>query len=309
MTPSEHRVPLVLVGCTASGKSALALAAAESIGGIELVSADSMQVYRGMDIGTAKPSLADQQQVGHHLIDVADPWDNYTVSAYQRAATDVLEEIRERGNIALIVGGTGLYVQAVVDSLDIPDQYPEIRSELEDDPDTVAHHRRLTELDPVAAGRMESNNRRRVLRALEVCLGAGRPFSTFGPGMDSYPEVPFHQVGIRLPRPVVDERIDKRYGRQISAGFVGEVEALLNNEQGLSRTARQALGYKELIDHVEGRRSLGGAIELATIRTRRFARRQERWFRRDPRITWLDADENPMAALDELLKECTAKCT
>jgi tRNA dimethylallyltransferase len=300
---NEHPEPMVLVGCTASGKSALALAVAESIEDVELISADSMQVYRGMDIGTAKPSLADQNRVQHHLIDVADAWGDYTVSAYQAAATDALRQIHERGKQALIVGGTGLYVQAVVDSLDIPDQFPDVRAELELDLDTVAHHRRLVELDPLAASRMEPNNRRRVLRALEVCVGSGRPFSTFGPGIDAYQKVPFRQVGIRLPRPVIDARIDKRYEKQLSAGFVGEVETLLNTTDGLSRTARQALGYKELIDHIEGRRSLGGAIELATLRTRRFARRQERWFRRDPRITWLDADDNPMAVLDDLLRD------
>ncbi len=295
--------PLVLIGPTASGKSALAMAVAEACGDIELVSADSMQVYRGMDIGTAKPTADEQARVRHHLIDIADPHDDYAVSRFQADAQAAFADIEARGKRAIMVGGTGLYVQAVVNSLDIPETFPEIRAELDANHNVAALHQQLTELDPLAASRMEPTNHRRIARALEVTLGSGRPFSSFGPGIDAYPEVDFKQIGIRLPREVQNERIDRRYEQQMADGFLDEVKGLLALPNGISRTARQALGYKELIDHIEARRSLGGALELARSRTRKFARRQERWFNRDPRIHWLEAPENPMALLDQLLRE------
>jgi len=185
------------------------------------------------------------------------------------------------------VGGTGLYLRAVIDDLEIPDQYPELRAELEADADTAGHHRRLASLDPVAASRMEPNNRRRVIRALEVTLGSGRPFSSFGPGLETYPVTPFVQVALRWPRDELDRRIALRYERQIHDGFLAEVEAL--RVIGPSRTAAQALGYRELVEHLEGSCTLDEALDAAIRRTCRFARRQERWFRRDPRIRWVDA--------------------
>jgi tRNA dimethylallyltransferase len=165
-----------LVGPTASGKSALALAIARARPDVELVSVDSMQVYRGMDIGTAKPSVAEQAEVPHHLIDLVDPSDDYTVSRFQDDALAVIADIEQRGRRALLVGGTGLYLQAVVDQLDIPARFPDVRAALDGEPDTAALHARLAELDPVAASRMQPENRRRVLRALEVTVGSGRPF-------------------------------------------------------------------------------------------------------------------------------------
>jgi tRNA dimethylallyltransferase len=158
---------------------------------LEIVTVDSMQVYRGMDIGTAKPSAAEQLEIRHHLIDIVDADDDYTVSRFQADCREVLESIESRGNRAILVGGTGLYFQAITDDLEIPGQFPEVRTQLESDPDTVGLHRRLHELDPVAAARMDSANRRRVIRALEVVLGSGRPFSSFGPGLDAYPTAPF----------------------------------------------------------------------------------------------------------------------
>src|SRR5688500_12652233 len=152
---------------------------------VELVSVDSMQVYRGMDVGTAKPTPAEQAEVRHHLVDVADPWEDWSVSRFQAAAREVLADVEARGRRALLVGGTGLYLRAVTDSLDVPGQWPDVRAELEAEPDTVALHGRLAELDPVAATRMEPTNRRRVVRALEVTLGSGRPFSSFGPGLEA----------------------------------------------------------------------------------------------------------------------------
>jgi tRNA dimethylallyltransferase len=281
----------------------LAFEVARRLGDIELVSADSMQVYRGMDIGTAKPTHAERSEVAHHLIDLVDPWDDFTVSEFQAQAAEAIADIEARGHRALLIGGTGLYVQAVVDGLQIPGRWAEVRAELEREPDTVALHRRLRELDPLAAGRMEATNRRRVLRALEVTLGSGRPFSSFGPGIDAFPTTRFDLVGIRLPSPVVQRRIAARYQAQVDAGFVDEVRRLaaLPGNKTLSRTAAQALGYKELLSHVRGECSLEEALGLAIRRTQRFARRQRAWFGRDPRIAWLDASDEPGEVLPTLL--------
>lgn len=280
-----------LVGPTASGKSTLALAVARRVPGVEIVSVDSMQVYREMDIGTAKPSAAERAEVPHHLINIVDPAEQFTVAQFQRAFDEVLEGIEARGAKALLVGGTGLYLRAAVDALAIPGRYPEVLEELDAEADTVALHDRLARLDPPAAERMEPTNRRRVLRALEVTIGSGRPFSSFGPGLDTYDEIPYRLVGVGLERSVLDERIAARYAAQLEAGFVEEVRALAARPRGLSRTARQALGYRELLAHVENGVPLDDAVADAVVRTRRFARRQERWFRRDPRIQWLPAGE------------------
>jgi len=290
---------LAIVGTTASGKSALAMELVRRHAGIELIAVDSMQVYRGMDIGTAKPTRAEQAEIPHHLIDLADPDEDFTVARYQQAFRDAIAGIEGRGNRAVLVGGTGLYVRAVVDELTIPGEYAEVRAELEHE-DTAALHRRLERLDPVAASRMEPTNRRRVVRALEVTVGSGQPFSTFGPGLCAYPESRFRLVGIGLPLDVVRARIEQRYHQQVADGFVEEVETLARRERGLSRTARQALGYRELLGHVAGERTLEDALDEAIRRTGRFARRQRAWFRRDPRIEWLAADHDPLAVLPSL---------
>jgi tRNA dimethylallyltransferase len=297
---------VALVGTTASGKSALALDLARSDPTIEIVSVDSMQVYRGMDIGTAKPTPADRAEVPHHLIDIADPWDEFTVAWFAAEARRAVDDIAARGRRALLVGGTGLYLQAVVDELQVPGRYAEVRATLDAEPDTAALHARLAELDPVAAGRMEATNRRRVVRALEVTLGSGRPFSSYGPGLGAYPPSRYHLVGVRLPHDVVAERIEARYRRQMADGFLAEVERLLADPRGLSRTARQALGYRELASHLEDAVPLDDALNLAVRRTRRFARRQASWFRRDPRILWLDAADDPATLRDALGAEVAA---
>jgi len=293
------------VGPTASGKSALALEVARRLGGVELVSVDSMQVYRGMDVGTAKPSPAERAEVPHHLLDLADPHEDWSVTRFQAAFDDALAGIEARGHRALLVGGTGLYLQAVVDRLAVPGSWPDLRAELEAEAATAAGaaalHRRLALLDPAAAARMEPANARRIVRALEVTTGSGRPFSSFGPGLRAYPPTRFRMAGVWLPREVVDERIERRYGRQLAHGFVDEVRRLAARAGGLSRTARQALGYRELLGALEGNTTLEEAVELAVRRTRRFARRQRAWFRRDPRITWLAAAEKPVAVLPALL--------
>jgi len=259
-----------------------------------------MQVYRGMDIGTAKPTTAERAEIRHHLIDIADPHEDFTVARFQRAADAALGDIESRGRRALLVGGTGLYLRAVVDGLSIPGRYPDVVEQLGGTETTVLHDR-LLELDPVAAARVEPANRRRIVRALEVTVGSGRPFSSYGPGLEAYPPTRFRLVGVALPADVVSARIAARFDRQLADGFLDEVRGLAAGEHGLSRTAGQALGYRELLAHVRGACSLDEAVDEAVRRTRQFARRQRAWFRRDPRIEWLTADEDPMTVLPSLL--------
>ena len=296
-SPGAAAVPLVIVGPTASGKSALGLELARrarsrsgTVGPTELVSADSMQVYRGMDIGTAKPTAAEQAEVPHHLIDLVEPSERFTVVDYAAAFETARADIADRGAVPLLVGGTGLYLRAVIDGLTPPPEFPDIAAELEAEAlatteGTVALHRRLAELDPLAASRMEPTNLRRIVRALSVCLGTGRPFSSFGPGLTSYAPVLYRIVGVDIDRDTLDRRIAQRYRQQVETGFVDEVRRLM--DQPLSRTAAQALGYKELRAHLVGEYTLDEALDVAVARTRRFARRQQRWFARDPRITWV----------------------
>ena len=298
MTPSAPHA--VLVGATASGKSALALALARCDPSWELVSVDSMQVYRSMDIGTAKPTGAEQAEVPHHLIDLLDPWEDGSVAWFQREARAAVAEIASRGRRALLVGGTGLYVQAIVDDLDIPGQFPAERERLDADPDTAAMHEQLQRLDPLAASRIEPGNRRRIVRALEVTVGSGRPFSSFGPGLDAHPSTPFTMVGLARDATDGRARIEARYAKQMDDGFLAEVTGLLAHPRGVSRTARQALGYKELAAYLAGELTLDEALALATSRTARFARRQRAWFQRDPRITWLDASSDDDLLVDAL---------
>ena len=296
---------LAIVGPTAAGKSAVALEVARQLDDVELVTVDSMQVYRRMDIGTAKPTPAEQAEVPHHLLDLVEPWEAFSVTRFQAAARETIAGIERRGHRALLVGGTGLYLQAVVDGLVVPGEWPAVRAELEAVATTPAGaadlHRRLAELDPAAAARMEPTNRRRIVRALEVTVGSGRAFSSYGPGLDAYPPTAFRLVGLSLPRETLETRITRRLDSHLAAGFVDEVRALGSAGEPLSRTARQALGYRELLAHLDGRCTLADAVAETARRTRAFARRQRAWFRRDPRITWLDVEANPLAVLPALL--------
>ncbi len=292
---------VALVGPTASGKSALALELARRRPEAELVSVDSMCVYREMDIGTAKPSTAERAEVPYHLVDLVDPDEEFTLSRFQSEARTVLGGVEDRCHRAVLVGGTGLYLRAVVDQLSVPGRFPDVAAALEAEAQTPGGtqrlHSRLMALDPTAAARMEPTNRRRVVRALEVTMGAGRPFSSFGPGLEAYPPTPFTLVGIRFDRAVHDARIERRFADLLDRGFVDEVRALARRPRGLSRTARQALGYRELLAHVEEGVALDDAVAEAKRRTRAFARRQWAWFRRDPRISWLDPDGDLLAQL------------
>ena len=285
----------VVVGSTASGKSAHALDLARCLTDsgtpAEIVCVDSMTVYRGMDIGTAKASAADRAAVRHHLLDLVDPDEDFSVAEFQRRARIVLADLDRRGVVPVLVGGTGMYVDVVVDGLTLPGRFPEARAALVGTPlpDLYA---RLLILDPVAAARMEPTNERRIIRALEVCTGSGLLFSGFGPGLQAARHAgdpQWHMVGLRWERPVLARRIAERFHRQMGDGFLEEVTKLHHRYPGtLSRSAGQALGYRELLSHVRGECSLDDAVAEAIRRTTMFAKRQERWFRRDPRITWID---------------------
>ncbi len=288
--------PLCILGPTASGKSSLAMAIAEQVDGVELVSIDSMQVYVDMDIGTAKPTAEEQNRVRHHLIDIADPADDFAVSTFQAEWRNVASDISSRGATPVLVGGTGLYLRSVIDDLSFPGQYPEVAAELEtSNLSTSELFERLHDLDPLAASRIDSNNERRLVRALEVTIGSGQPFSSFGPGMTDYPDTAFRLLGLRMDKDRVIDRINGRYDTQMTDGFLEEVERLADRDRPIGRTARQALGYRELLSHIEDGVSLDDALETAKVRTRRFARRQMKWFERDPRIHWIDLGSNRRA--------------
>lgn len=296
---------MAIVGPTAAGKSDLALALARRHLDLELVSVDSMMVYRGMDIGTAKPTPQERAEVRHHLLDLADPSEDFSVQRFQLAAHAALEDLAARGRRALLVGGTGLYLRCLTDPLTLPGRWPELAAALEAEADQSegppALHARLAQLDPVAATRMEPGNRRRVVRALEVTLGSGRPFSSFGPGLATYSPTPVRMVGLRLPREVLAQRISARISAQMEAGWLGEVASLASRPEGLSRTAGQALGYKELLAHLDDGLGLGEALAETLRRTTSFARRQLAWFGRDPRITWVSSADEAGTLVEHLL--------
>jgi tRNA dimethylallyltransferase len=300
----EH---LAIIGPTASGKSAVAVAVAQTLGDVEIVSLDSMQVYRGLDVGTAKPDLRTQAAVPHHLIDVADPDADWSVARTQTIARAAVAAIEARGRRALLVGGTGLYVQAVVDDLRLPGEDLALRAELEartQEPGGIAAaYRDLSARDPVAASRIDPHNARRIVRALEVIELTGAPFSSFGEGVTAYgaPIFPVSMAGVWLPRPVLAQRIAARVDAMRRDGFTDEVRAVVATT-GLSRTARQAIGYHELADVIEhGDDPDDATFDTITRRTRSFARRQRMWFRRDPRITWHATPDNPCRIIPALL--------
>lgn len=303
MNQKPEKQIMSIVGTTASGKSAIALEIAKNIPKVEIVSIDSMQIYRGMNIGTAKPSAAEREMVPHHLIDIIDPNREYSLSQFQTESQKVIADIEKRGGMPLLVGGTGLHLRAVIDNFQIPEQYPEVSRELENESDTKKLYSLLVSVDPIAAERMEETNRRRIVRALEVTLGSGQPFSSYGPGLQSYPPTRFRMYGPRWSREEINHRIDSRFNRQLTDGFLNEVQQLISNGKKLSRTARQALGYRQFLDYLEGKCTLEEAIDIAKRSIKKFARKQDRWFRRDPRIQWFDIDENSLEVVPTLVEE------
>ena len=276
----------------------MALAVAAELVGIELVSIDSMQVYRGMDIGTAKPTAAERAAVRHHCIDLVDPTDDFTVAKFKEAHRRALDDIASREGRALLVGGTGLYHRVVIDDFDLPGEWPDVRASLESR-DLADLYAQLGGLDAAAAAKIEPENRRRVVRALEVTLGSGRPFSSFGPGVDHYPDSGVAQIGLRWPRAAIADRIEARVRQMMADGLIDEVRSLRTT--GFSKTAAQALGYKETLMYLDGEISKNVAVEMIVTRTRQFAVRQERWFRRDPRVRWIDVEDDPVAEVAPVL--------
>ena len=251
------------------------------------------------------PAAADQRAVPHHCIDLVEPDHEFTLADHTAAATAAIESVERAGRRPILVAGTGLYLRALTDPMELPGQWPEIRRLLEvrvGREGVAALHAELALVDPLAASRMEPSNERRVVRALEVVLGSGRQFSSFGPGLDEYRPTRFVMVGLRWPRPVLADRIEQRVHRMIAAGLVDEVRALLESPEGMSRTASQALGYKEIITHLAGRSSLEEAVDAIVLHTRQYAVRQERWFRRDPRISWVDIEHDPVAEVLPVLE-------
>lgn len=281
---------IAVVGPTATGKSQLGIALAEALGG-EVINADAMQLYRGMDIGTAKVTVPERRGVPHHLLDVLDVTETASVAAYQRDARATVESLLAAGRVPVLVGGSGLYVRAVLDELDFPGTDAGIRSRLEAELAVVGAevlHARLAGLDPVAATAILPSNGRRVVRALEVIELTGRPFSATmpRPGPARYDAL---QLGLDLDTEELDRRVDLRVTRMFDHGLVEEVRTL--EKQGLreGRTASRALGYQQVLDQLDGDHDLAAAAEATAQATRRFVRRQRSWFRRDQRITWLDA--------------------
>jgi len=283
---------IFIVGATATGKSDLSLQLAERLNG-EIVNADSMQLYRGMDIGTAKLSLEERRGIPHHLIDVLNVNQDASVAEYQGWARKIIDERLEIGKTVIVVGGTGLYVKAILDELNFPDTDPEVRERLSDEADRIggdAMHERLGKLDPAAAAAIPKENIRRVVRALEVIEITGKPFTANLPraGASYYPDA--KQFGLVMDRSDLSERIDRRVELMWERGLVNEVRSLM--EQGITsgRTAKAALGYSQIIESLAGRVTEAEAREETKRATRAYARRQETWFSRDNRITWLKGD-------------------
>lgn len=300
----SRRPPLALVGPTAVGKTDLSLALAEAMGA-EIVSVDSMLVYRGMDIGTAKPSLADRRRVPHHLIDVAEPSEPFSVARFQEAARAAIGQINDRGDPAILVGGSGLYFRAAVDDLEFPGTDPATRSGLERQAEALGAERlyeRLAASDPVAAARIDPSNVRRTIRALEVPAITGRAFSTFAQAWERYDVDAVRATGLRMSRESLIARIGVRVRSMLDAGWLDEVRALVERGSGGWLTSTQAIGYAELARHLRGDMTLEAAVEATVKRTGNLARRQMAWFRRDPRIRWFDVDERgAMAAFEPIL--------
>jgi tRNA dimethylallyltransferase len=290
---TQGRPVLALLGPTATGKTDAAIELAESLDA-EIVSVDSMLVYRGMDVGTAKPSAAQRARVPHHLIDLAEPSERFTVARYRKAATRVLEDVARRGRRALLVGGSGLYFRAAVDPLEFPAEDVDVREELEREAELVGAgslHRRLAEMDPAAASKIEPANVRRTVRALEVAAITGRPFSSFATAWGRYPQERVRAAGVSVAPDVLRRRVEARVRAMMETGFLQEVEALRARGLGGWLTSTQAIGYAEMAAHLEGRLSLEQAVDATVRRTKALARRQMAWFRRDPRIRWFAAGE------------------
>jgi len=280
---------VAVVGPTASGKSALAMALAPRIGG-QIVNADSMQVYRGMDIGTAKPTVADREVVQHHLIDIWPVTHDCTVAEFQPLARDAIAEVHSQNSLPILTGGSGLYVRAVLDELEFPGTDQNVRVGLELELSVLgpaALHERLAKADPAAALAILPTNGRRIVRALEVIAITGKPFTATLPAENPiYPDI---RIGLAVPSEILADRIEARVDQMWRDGFVDEVRGL--TDLAATRTASRALGYSQIIRYLAGEIDEQAAREETVVATRQFAKRQLTWFRRDSRVTWLDYDD------------------
>ena len=304
-------VPIVaVVGFTASGKTELSLDLAERLGG-EIVNTDAMQVYRGMDVGTAKLPPAERRGIPHHLLDRLSVREPATVAEFQGWAREVIRHLRAgEHRPPVLVGGSALYTRAIVDRFRFPGTDPDVRARWEAELDRVgtqALHAHLAEADPEAAERIRPDNGRRIVRALEVVEITGRPFSASLPRLE-YVDPLTVQVGLTIDRPTLDDRIARRVEVMFASGFVEEVERLLDEGLAEGRTASRAIGYREVMAHLAGELTLEEAKERTTIATRQFARRQDSWFRKDPRIHWVpwdapDRADRAEAAVHDLVRK------
>jgi tRNA dimethylallyltransferase len=288
---AETRPVVAVVGATAAGKTSLSLELARRLGG-EIVNTDAMAVYRGMDIGTAKPSAAERRSVPHHLMDLLDVTEPLTVAEFQGWAREVIAEVRGRDRTPVLVGGSALYTRGVLDRFEFPGTDPAVRTGLEDELAAVgpaALHRRLAASDPEAAARILPDNGRRIVRALEVVTITGRPFSASLPEHE-YADAATVQVGVDIDRAVLDPRIEQRVRAMFDAGLVDEVRRLLTAGLAEGRTARTAIGYREVTAYLRGETTREEAVSATITATRRFSRRQDGWFRKDPRVVWVPWD-------------------
>lgn len=299
--------PVAVIGPTGAGKTQVSLALAETLSG-EIVNIDSMQLYRGMDIGTAKLPVARRRGITHHLFDILDVTDTASVAAYRDAAVAVVEEIRGRGRTPVIVGGSMMYIQALFDDWDLPPTDPVVRGRWERELARVgveALHRELEQQDPAAARVIEHRDSRRTVRALEVIELTGKPFAASQPPKDRPTRWGALLLGLRADADWLNPRLEGRVRAMVQSGLLEEVRSLVDSGLVRESTAGQAIGYAEMLDHLAGACTLEEAIEATVVRTRRYARRQRAWFRRDPRIRWIDAagPEPVVAALTEVGRE------
>ncbi|MFZ5633763.1 MAG: tRNA (adenosine(37)-N6)-dimethylallyltransferase MiaA [Bacillota bacterium] len=297
---------LAIVGPTATGKTEISVRVAGRLGA-EIISADSMLIYRHMDIGTAKPSPEERGGVPHHMIDVAGPGEMFNVALYSQSVKEILNDIRERKKLPMLVGGTGLYVRAVIDGYNFSEAGTdrELRAGLMQecaDRGRAALHRRLREIDPEAASRLHVNDVKRVVRALEVYYLTGKTLSGSA-GREGQPAFNLLMYGLTMDRKELYARIEKRVDKMMAAGLVEEVRGLLARGYSPQLTSMQGLGYKEIILYLNGELPLAEAVELLKRNTRRFAKRQLTWFRRDERIKWIDAGKK---GVEEVTAEITA---
>lgn len=291
MNEQPDTTPIAVVGPTASGKSDLGLALAEEFGG-EVVNVDSMQLYRGMDIGTAKLTVEQRRGIPHHQLDVLDVTEPASVASYQRHAVADVEEIRSRGKVPILVGGSMMYVQALVDDWQFPPTDAAVRAKweaLQDEIGPAALHAKLAQIDPEAASIIETNDPRRTVRALEVIELTGKPFAASKPSVDAPPRWSTRILGLRTRSEWLNPRIELRTRNMFESGLLGEVEELI--DQGLREgvTASRAIGYAQVLSYFDGEYDLETALDRTITGTRRYVRRQRSWFNRDPRISWLDA--------------------